>query len=438
MATEFFDIKRTKLVAHKSCYYTASYRTDDGIVGYQKIACLNHIYALAIEDVFDFEYVSCLEFMNWAYHNLSYANSCNCYYRPIQLTADERKAIENFIVTGQQETGKFKITGKERRLFLNCKEYCIPLNSEYVDKSDLSYITSTEAPLYRILSKHTGCVNIQDEPLREPHPVLEDIGYPGNKYNFTFTCPVCKNKNSPAGYLGWPTKFYNLNKEYIRNVYNQKYNEVIINDPNIKDSFLFSYKRNLIEFPITYKMLHKIKERFFDSYYDYTFRDYCFMCKALGVDLDLNNIKTKEELQVRHDKILYTYQLFKRKLSEDKYNKVKSTYKNLFYDNDKYLIRYPEALKEIVEEGSVLHHCVGSYCDRVLKKQDYILFLREKSNPDTPFITINLIDTSKGFECKQAHGKYNCKISNYPEAEEFLNEWFKKFNIIHLNINKVC
>lgn len=433
---EFFDIKRTKITAYRSCYYTASYRTEDGIIGKQKIVCLNRVYALAVEDTYDFKYVSYFAFSNWANYSIRSTNSFNCSYRQIKLTADERKAIENFIVNEQRETGKFKITG-DIKLFLNCKEYCIPLNSNYVYDGDLRYITSQEAPLYRILSKHNRCVDIQVEPLREPHPVLEDIGYTGNNYNLTFTCPVCKNRNSPAGYLGWPTKFYNLNKDYIGNEYN-KLNTVIINDPNIKDSSLFSYKRRFYEFSVTYAMFCKIKMRFLDSYYDYTFRDYCHMCKNLEIDPDINNIKTCEELQDRHDKILIIYRISKTKLNEGKYSDIKSTYQDFVYENDKYLIRYPETLKEIVEEGSELHHCVGSYCDRVLQKTDYILFLREKTNPSASFITINLIETPYGFECKQAHGKYNCQISDYPEAETFLNEWFKKFNIIHLNINKVC
>ena len=433
--TEFFDIKRTKIVTRKSCYYTASYRTDDGIIGQQKIVCLNRIYALAIEDTYNFEYVSYLEFGNWACNNMCSTNSACCQCRRVELTVDERKAIENFIVNEQRETGRCKITGNIR-LFLNCDNYCIPLNSDYVYESDLKYITSTEAPLYRILSKH-HCACVQNESLREPHPVLEDIGYTGNNYNLTFTCPVCKNRNSPAGYLGWPTKFYNLNKKYIRNEC-YKLKEVIISDPNTEDSFLFSYKRRMFGVPITYNMFYKIKKRFFDTYYDYTFRDYCHMCKCLEIDPELNDIKTTDELQKRHDKILEIYRLFRKKLNEEKYNEVKSTYKDFSHDNDKYLIRYPESLKEIVEEGHNLHHCVGSYCDRVLQKQDYILFLREKSNPNTSFITIDLIDTPKGFECKQVHGKYNCHVSNYPEAEAFLNEWFKKFNIPYFNINKVC
>ena len=433
---EFFDIKRKMITKYRSCYYTANYRTEDGIIGKQKIACLNKIYALAIEDTYNFKYVSCLEFVKWAKCSIYSASSCRCDSRDIELTADEQKAIENFIVNEQRETGQFKITG-DTRLFLNCKNYCIPLSSEYVYKSDLQFITSTNSPLYRILSKHNRCVNIQDASLREPHPVLEDIGYTGDNYNFIFTCPVCKNKNSPAGYLGWPTKFYNLNKEYIRiNFYN--YSPVIINDPNINDSFLFSYRRRSLNFSVTYAMFCKIKERFFDTCYDYIFRDYCSMCKSLNVDPDINNIKTVGKLQERHDKMIDIYRLFKTKLNEEKYNNVKSEYQDFLYDNDEYLIRYPETLKEIVDEGSELHHCVGSYCNNVLRKQDYILFLRKKSDPSTPFVTINLIDTPKGFECKQVHGHHNCSVSVYPEAEMFLNEWFKKFNIIHPNINKVC
>ena len=46
--------------------------------------------------------------------------------------------------------------------------------------------------------------------------------------------------------------------------------------------------------------------------------------------------------------------------------------------------------KEIAREGKVLHHCVGSYIERVASGERLILFIRGKDNPHDPLYTMEL------------------------------------------------
>ena len=46
--------------------------------------------------------------------------------------------------------------------------------------------------------------------------------------------------------------------------------------------------------------------------------------------------------------------------------------------------------KEIAREGKVLHHCVGSYIERVASGERLILFIREKDKPHDPLYTVEL------------------------------------------------
>lgn len=51
--------------------------------------------------------------------------------------------------------------------------------------------------------------------------------------------------------------------------------------------------------------------------------------------------------------------------------------------------------EEIVAEGRILHHCVGgdSYLNKHNTGRSTILFLRSKSAPETPYITIEICGT---------------------------------------------
>ena len=60
------------------------------------------------------------------------------------------------------------------------------------------------------------------------------------------------------------------------------------------------------------------------------------------------------------------------------------------FDSQEYLIRLPMSAKEIAREGKVLHHCVGSYIERVASGERLILFIRGKDNPHDPLYTMEL------------------------------------------------
>lgn len=52
-----------------------------------------------------------------------------------------------------------------------------------------------------------------------------------------------------------------------------------------------------------------------------------------------------------------------------------------------YKVFIPTTAQDIVTEGQRMHHCVGSYVNRVLENDCYICFIRHKDTPDTPYIT---------------------------------------------------
>ncbi len=82
-------------------------------------------------------------------------------------------------------------------------------------------------------------------------------------------------------------------------------------------------------------------------------------------------------------------------------------------------IRLPKELDELKREGETLHHCVGTYRDRVAKGDTMIFFIRLESDPDQPFYTLEW----KG-RVVQCRGFKNCDMT--PEVKAFVNIFQEK------------
>ena len=53
-------------------------------------------------------------------------------------------------------------------------------------------------------------------------------------------------------------------------------------------------------------------------------------------------------------------------------------------------IRPARSAGELEAEGKILHHCVGSYAERVSKGETFIFFIRREEKPDMSWYTLNL------------------------------------------------
>ena len=83
-------------------------------------------------------------------------------------------------------------------------------------------------------------------------------------------------------------------------------------------------------------------------------------------------------------------------------------------------IRLPDELDELKREGEILHHCVGTYRDKVAKGDTMIFFIRLESEPDRPYFTLEYRD-NRVIQCR---GFKNCDMT--PEVKAFVNVFEKK------------
>lgn len=125
----------------------------------------------------------------------------------------------------------------------------------------------------------------------------------------------------------------------------------------------------------------------------------------------------------KHDEMAKAYQKFKDKQHwEDikKFNRLlKQMRKELKEDNPLNLqvkglfIRLPYRAEELKKEGEALHHCVGTYIDRVMKGETVIFFIRRIESPEEPFYTLEW----KDHMIVQCRGFHNCDMT--PEVKAF-------------------
>lgn len=132
--------------------------------------------------------------------------------------------------------------------------------------------------------------------------------------------------------------------------------------------------------------------------------DYIRMRLRAGYDISDKIILFPKDLRRRHDEMVLEQekeQNDKRKREVmEKYPQIAEKYKKLLKKygggDERFLIRPARNAAEIVEEGRILHHCVGgdNYLSKHARGESTILFLREKEAPDMPFCTIEIRGTT--------------------------------------------
>ena len=80
----------------------------------------------------------------------------------------------------------------------------------------------------------------------------------------------------------------------------------------------------------------------------------------------------------------------------------------------------PKQTDDLITEGQALHHCVGTYIDRVAAKKCLIVFVRRVEEPEKPFVTV---EVSNG-KIVQIRGERNSDPTE--EVKKFVDLWSRK------------
>lgn len=166
------------------------------------------------------------------------------------------------------------------------------------------------------------------------------------------------------------------------------------------------------------------------------YEDYLNMCIKLKDDLSNTFVLFPKDLNQAHDLAVTRWNIKeeKRKKRERKkqnkdYEAFKPEYiKKYSFSNNKFSIVIPSDCEDICKEGQALHHCVGTYIDKVAKGKSIILFVRKNDNLDKSYYTMEIVDD----RVVQCRGYKNDSCTE--EVKKFLRAFARKQHVAYGNV----
>lgn len=129
-----------------------------------------------------------------------------------------------------------------------------------------------------------------------------------------------------------------------------------------------------------------------------------------------SNLKMEHNLLVRNNKCLLNGR------SAELFKKAVDSYRYLEYADEKFLVLVPNNIKELVEEGSYMHHCVATYVPLISNKITRVVFVRKKEYPNESFVTVEI---DKHLNIVQAKGKFDQDVTD-TNVLKFIQKWTKE------------
>ena len=164
-----------------------------------------------------------------------------------------------------------------------------------------------------------------------------------------------------------------------------------------------------------------------------TWEDYLSMAKRVKMNVYDAIVYRANKLYQRHGELVEYIQ--KNQLSvtagelEEEYPYINGILPRLQekyeYSNKTYTILAPRTVKDILEEGQTLHHCIDKkkeYFERINNQESFILFLRKTKQPDQPYYTL---EVEPGGVIRQKRTEYDRQKKDIDKASAFLRKWQK-------------
>lgn len=161
-----------------------------------------------------------------------------------------------------------------------------------------------------------------------------------------------------------------------------------------------------------------------------TYLDYLQMREARGYDLNNTVFAYPAVLDAAHERMVEETNeersRMRKKQMEENYPEIRKRYEELYryyyHVAGNFIIRPACSAEEMIMEGRILHHCVGTetYLRKHDEGQSVILLLRHTDTPDVPYITVEMQKT----RILQWYGAYDRKPDK-EEVEEWLDEYVR-------------
>lgn len=131
-----------------------------------------------------------------------------------------------------------------------------------------------------------------------------------------------------------------------------------------------------------------------------TYFDYLSMRFQLGYNMNNTVYQRPKDIEAAHNKMMLEIdkeENDKRMLEvAERFPLIRKNYRKLrnryFFEDENFIIRPARSAEEIVQEGRILHHCVGgnNYLKKHNEQESIILMLRFKEKQEIPYITVEI------------------------------------------------
>lgn len=152
------------------------------------------------------------------------------------------------------------------------------------------------------------------------------------------------------------------------------------------------------------------------------YEDYIKACEELHYNLEDTMYLKPNNFTTMHDNTMKILQELRDQKKAVNIKKQLKKVKKFEFANQTLQIITPENSAAITEEGKNLHHCVGTYLDRVAEGRSIIMFIRKLTAPNKSYYTIEI--NPKDLTVVQCRGNHNANTTK--EVDRFINEWNKK------------
>lgn len=156
------------------------------------------------------------------------------------------------------------------------------------------------------------------------------------------------------------------------------------------------------------------------------YKDYIEMAWQMGMCMEHGKVLWPDDLHKAHNGLIKPFEsrqegiLSELPMEKGTINGAARREKYEF-EMDGLRIRFPLTASAIIYEGKALNHCVAGYAERHIKGVLTILFLRRSSEPNKPYVTIEM----DGNRIVQVHGYNNDRGAESPRVtyKKFFDTW---------------
>lgn len=167
--------------------------------------------------------------------------------------------------------------------------------------------------------------------------------------------------------------------------------------------------------------------------------DYLEQCKRLNYDRADPAVSLPRDFHKKHEQLaeieraLAEEKLAKKTAQQDRLIAELTEYRRkLEFKHNGLILIQPKSVREIVDEGAALSHCVGGYAERHAKGALHIMFLRRADQPTAPWYTMEVSKELKIVQCRgyKNNVERNGGSPKAPEVVEFENVYREYLTVI--------